>query len=32
MSWHVSHKEGKMINVNKSAESQGCDDAEPSTF
>ena len=32
VSWHVSHKEGKMINVNKSAESQGCDDAEPSTF
>ena len=32
VSWHVLHKEGKMINVNKSAESPSCDDAETSTF
>ena len=32
VSWHVLHKEGKMINVNKSAESRSCDDAETSTF
>ena len=32
VSWHVSHKGGKMINVNKSVKSRSFDDADKSTF
>ena len=32
VSWHVSHKGGKMINVNKSVKSRSFDDADKWTF